>query len=81
MTLRCIDIETTGIDPSLGRVGQVGVDETARGDLKQWHPALEAVIDQFKGADGNLAHDCFFEQSFLEPFLGTPPRNVRYALV
>lgn len=99
MTIRCIDIETTGIDPASDRIVEIasvdvlsdhtianrrqtlvspGVSMPALAsavhhlideDLAN-APPIEAVIEQFKGADAYVAHNCAFERAFLGRFMG-----------
>ena len=99
MTVRCIDIETTGIDPAIDAIVEmasidiqcestitniretlvkpgVSVPPVASAihhlideDLED-APPLTEVIDQFKGADAYVAHNCSFERSFLDQHFG-----------
>jgi exodeoxyribonuclease X len=98
MTLRCIDIETTGTDPVRDAIAEIAsVDLQRDGTITNFKetlvnpgvpmppaasavhhlidadlaaaPVLGAVIDQFKGADAYIAHNCSFERSFLEQYL------------
>lgn len=99
MTISCIDIETTGIDPERDAIVEIAsVDLLREGGITNRRealvkagipmpaeasavhhlidadlvdaPALEQVIDRFKGADAYVAHNCSFEQSFLGKYLG-----------
>ena len=99
MTIRCIDIETTGTDPAKDSVVEIGsvdlqrdrtisnqrsalvspgmhmpaeasavhhlVDEDLAGAAQ-----IDQVIELFRGADAYVAHNCNFERSFLERYLG-----------
>jgi exodeoxyribonuclease X len=99
MTVRCIDIETTGTDPDTDAIVEIASVDLQRdgtianekatlvspgipvpaeasavhhlidADLER-APPLEDVIDQFKGADAYIAHNCSFEQSLLADHLG-----------
>jgi exodeoxyribonuclease X len=99
MTVRCIDVETTGIDPAKDAIIEIAsVDVQRDGTITNKRetlakpgvavpavasaihhlidadlvaaPDLEEVIDQFKGADVYVAHNCSFERSFLDQHLG-----------
>ena len=93
MTVRCIDIETTGTDPARDAIVEIAsVDlqhDNTITNFKQTlvnpgisvpaptsavhhlidadlagAPLLADAIDQFKGADAYIAHNCAFERSF-----------------
>lgn len=99
MIVRCLDIETTGLDPTKDAIIEIAaVDLSSDGtidtlaealvqpgmpvpplasaihhlideDLRS-APPLEQVIGKFTGADAYVAHNCEFERSFLEHYLG-----------
>jgi exodeoxyribonuclease X len=99
MTVRCIDIETTGVDPARDAIVEIASVDLQRGntitniretlvrpaipmpavasaihhlidaDLAN-APQVEAVINQFRGADAYVAHNCAFERSFLDRHMG-----------
>jgi exodeoxyribonuclease X len=99
MSVRCIDIETTGVDPAGDAIIEIAsVDVQRDGTIANAQetlvcppvpvpaeasavhhlidadlagaPLLEDVIDRFKGADAYVAHNCAFERSFLDRYLG-----------
>lgn len=101
MTVRCIDIETTGTDPAKDVIVEIAsVDLQRDNTIANFRetlvnpgitmpatasavhhlidadlaaaPPLEAVMDQFTGADAYVAHNCSFERSFLDSYLGEP---------
>ena len=102
MTVRCIDIETTGTDPARDAIVEIGAVDLRRDntitnfretlvnpgvlvppaasavhhlidvDLAEAPPLADA-IDQFKGADAYIAHNCSFERSLLDRHLGGDP--------
>jgi len=99
MTIRCIDIETTGIDPERDAIVEIAsVDLLREGGISNSQetlvypgmkvppessavhhlieadlidaPLLELIIERFRGADAYVAHNCQFERSFLDKYLG-----------
>jgi exodeoxyribonuclease X len=99
VTVRCIDIETTGTDPAKDAIVEIAsVDLKRDNTITNFRetlvdagvavpavasavhhlidadlagaPQLAAIINQFKGADAYVAHNCSFERSFLEKHLG-----------
>ena len=99
MIIRCLDIETTGLDPSKDAIVEIAsidlhldgsvaamtetlvhpgismppaasaVHHLIDDDLKG-APALEDVIQRFAGAGAYVAHNCSFERSFLDRYIG-----------
>jgi exodeoxyribonuclease X len=99
MIIRCLDIETTGLDATKDAIVEIAsVDPRRDGsiistaetlvqpgipvspaasaihhlidaDLK-CAPALADVIQRFVGADVYVAHNCSFEKSFLDGYIG-----------
>jgi exodeoxyribonuclease X len=63
MTIRIVDIETTGVDPA-SAVHHL-IDEDLAGA-----PPLMDVVGMFRGADAYIAHNADFERSFLEELMG-----------
>ena len=105
MTVRIIDIETTGLDPNADAIIEIASVDLAkerdhigvRNPLQTFvdpnrpippassaihhiidedltgAPRLSDAIDQFKGADVYVGHNCEFEQGFLREHLGDVP--------
>jgi exodeoxyribonuclease X len=98
MIIRCMDIETTGLDASKDAIVEIAAIDVRSGGIVidtretlvrpgiavpplasavhhlipqdlEMAPTIDTVIDDFKGANVYVAHNCSFEQSFLDRYL------------